>query len=239
MSRESELIAHRKGRFMLKKVVYLAVLGTVVSVAPAFAQEPRVTVDFTVGYSFADGVSGNAYVIPGVGTFDRIDPKDAFKWGFGIGALLGENAEVGFLYGQAASTLQISGPTQTVDVGDMKINNYHAYFQYNFGDNQTKVRPYIMGGLGATSFGSVDYTNRFGLAATTQSSTKFSSTWGAGVRFMVNPHVGARFGVQWTPTYIKTDEAGWWCDPYWGCYIVGNAQYANQLDLGGGVTFRF
>ncbi len=154
---------------MLKKVVFLAVLGTALSVAPAFAQEPRVTVDFTVGWSVADGVSGDPRVILGVGTFDRVDPKDSFKWGFGVGALIGENAEVGFLYGQAASTLEISGPTQTIDVGDMKINNYHAYFQYNFGDNQTKVRPYIMGGMGATSFGSVDYTNVLGLAASTQS----------------------------------------------------------------------
>jgi len=45
--------------------------------------------------------------------------------------------------------------------------------------------------------------------------------------------------VRWTPTYIKSDAAGWWCDPYWGCYLVGNAQYSNQFDINGGVTFRF
>jgi len=52
-------------------------------------------------------------------------------------------------------------------------------------------------------------------------------------------HVGARVGLHWTPTYIKSDAAGYWCDPYWGCYLVGDAQYANQFNLNGGVTVRF
>ena len=30
-----------------------------------------------------------------------------------------------------------------------------------------------------------------------------------------------------------------WCDPYWGCYTVGDAQYSNQWELSGGVTLRF
>lgn len=53
------------------------------------------------------------------------------------------------------------------------------------------------------------------------------------------PRVGARVGVLWTPTYIKSDAAGWWCDPFWGCYLVGNAQYSHQFDISGGITFRF
>jgi hypothetical protein len=48
-------------------------------------------------------------------------------------------------------------------------------------------------------------------------------------------------GVRWVPTYIKTDVAGggWWCDSFWGCYIVDNAQCADRFDLSGGVIFRF
>jgi hypothetical protein len=30
------------------------------------------------------------------------------------------------------------------------------------------------------------------------------------------------------------------CRSYWGyCYVVGDAQYANQYELGGGITLRF
>ena len=52
-------------------------------------------------------------------------------------------------------------------------------------------------------------------------------------------NVGLLLEGRWTPTYIKSDAEGWWCDPYWGCYVVGNAQYSNQWELSGGITLRF
>ena len=45
---------------------------------------------------------------------------------------------------------------------------------------------------------------------------------------------------EWTPTYVKSDPGGYWCDPYWGgCYLVGDPQYSNAWDLGGGVFIKF
>ena len=44
-------------------------------------------------------------------------------------------------------------------------------------------------------------------------------------------NVGIRLEGRWTPTYIKSDATGWWCDPYWGCYVTGDAQYSNQFEL--------
>ena len=41
------------------------------------------------------------------------------------------------------------------------------------------------------------------------------------------------------PTYIKSDAEGYWCDPYWGCYVVGDAQYANQFEFSAGISLRF
>jgi len=223
---------------MMKTVIGMGILGTLLAVTPARAQDSTVTVDFTAGWTFSDGVHGDSYLIPGVGTFDRVDPKDSFKWGLGAGVLLGQHGEVGFLFGQQLSKLQIGG-SQTIDVGDLTVNTYHGYYAYNFGDSATKVRPYLMGGIGATNFGSVDYTGPLGNRGSTDSSTRFSTVWGGGVKFFATPRVAARVGVQWTPTYISTDSAGWWCDPYWGCYVVGNAKYANQFDFNGGVTFHF
>jgi hypothetical protein len=224
-----------------KRVAGLVTLATLVwtTTAPVVAQQPKAEVSVLFGWSFSDGVSGQT-VVTGDGAFyDRVDPKDSFKWGLMGGALLGDegNAEVGFMWGQQLSTLTAGG-SQTVDIGDMTINNYHGYFGYNFLDHSAKVRPYIFGGLGATSFGSVDYqtVNRSG---TIGGETQFSSTWGAGAKFYASPNVGARIGLQWTPTYIKSDAAGWWCDPWWGCYLVGDPQYANQFEINGGVVFRF
>ena len=88
------------------------------------------------------------------------------------------------------------------------------------------------------STGSVDFTGPGGLTGTTEGDTQFSGTLGAGVKAYAG-NVGVRLGAQWTPTYIKSDSVGWWCDPYWGCYVVGDAQYSNQFQLSAGLTFRF
>jgi hypothetical protein len=222
---------------MLKRIAGNAFVVMLAAV-PAFAQAPRVEVGVTFAWVFADGVSGDAIIIPGQGTFDRLDPKDSFGWGLDLGYFVGPNAEVGFLYGNQPSTLQAGG-TSTKDIGDMSISTYHGTFTYNLGEGDAKIRPYVMGGLGATSFGDVAYTRANGVAGTISGGSKFSSTWGAGVKLYGTSRVGGRIGVRLTPTYIKSDAEGYWCDPYWGCYVVGDAQYANQFDINGGVTFRF
>ena len=51
--------------------------------------------------------------------------------------------------------------------------------------------------------------------------------------------VGLKLQFRWTPTYVKTDTDGYWCDPYWGCYTTGDSQYSNQIELNAGLTFRF
>jgi len=68
---------------------------------------------------------------------------------------------------------------------------------------------------------------------------KFSGTFGAGLKLYPGRHAGVRLQARWTPTYIKSDSEGYWCDPYWGCYTVGNAQYSNQFELTGGITLHF
>jgi opacity protein-like surface antigen len=215
----------------------MVAIATLVSATPALAQDPRVEVSALIGWTFSDGVDGDPVTTP-EGIYDRVDPQDSFKWGFLAGVLVTPNAEVGFQFGQQMTKLEAGG-TNTREIGDMNVNTYHGYFAYNFGESDAAVRPYVMGGMGATNFSSIDYTRITGESVTIGGETQFSTTWGAGVKVFPSPNVGARFGIQWTPTYIKSDAAGWWCDPWWGCYLVGNAQYANQWDLGGGITFRF
>ena len=223
----------------LKRVAGLVTLTLLAwTTAPVVAQQPKAEVSVLVGWSIADGVSGADYVTQ-EGIFNRVDPKDSFKWGLMGGALLGDegNAEVGFMWQQAMSKMEVGG-TSTVEIGDWTINSYHGYFGYNFLDHSAKARPYVFGGLGATSFGSVDYATAR-RTGTIGSETQFSTTWGAGVKFYGSSNIGGRIGIQFTPTYIKSDAAGWWCDPWWGCYLVGDPQYSNAFDINGGIVFRF
>jgi len=118
------------------------------------------------------------------------------------------------------------------------VSTYHGYLSYNFGEAAARIRPFLYGGLGATSFGSVDFNTPL-RSGTFGGNTKFSTTWGAGVKYFFSPKIGVRAAASWTPTYIKSDAGGYWCDPFWGCYLVGDAQYSNQFGLTGGVTVRF
>jgi opacity protein-like surface antigen len=223
---------------MLKRALALAFVGLTLAAAPAFAQEKRVEVSALFGWTFSDGVDGDPVLAGNGNIYDRIDPKDSFKFGLGVGVMANENVEVGFLFG-SQMTQMIAGGTTETEIGDATINTYHGYVAYNLGDEDAPIRPYLLGGIGATNYGATEFTRANGQQASFGGETQFSTTWGAGVKAFPNPNVGVRFGVQWTPTYIKSDAAGYWCDPYWGCYLVGSAQYSNQWDLSGGITFRF
>lgn len=220
---------------MLKRVMAMAAVAVFMS-APAFAQKAEISGLF--GWTLSDGVEGDAILAGDGNLYDTVDVKDSASWGFAVGFNATDNVEVGFLFGQQLSKLSISG-TADRELGDLKINTYHPYVAFNFAPPDARVRPYLMVGFGATNYGSVDFTRANGTADTTGSETQFSTTWGAGVKVYGSSNVGFRAGMQWTPTYIKTDSTGWWCDPYWGCYVVGDAQYSNQFQFNGGVTIRF
>jgi opacity protein-like surface antigen len=206
------------------------------SASSAYAQ--RVEVSGLFGWTLSDGVDGDGVLAADGNIYDAVDVTDSASWGFAVGVNATDNVEVGFLFGQQMSTLEISGTT-TTELGDLKVNTYHPYVAFNAGEVDATVRPYFLIGLGATNYGSVSFTGVGGQQRETGTETQFSTTWGAGVKVFPAPNVGVRFGLQWTPTYIKTDSEGWWCDPYWGCYVVGDAQYSNQFQFNGGVTFRF
>jgi hypothetical protein len=221
---------------MLKRVMVIAGLFILTGVVPAFAQG-RVEVSGFVGWSIADGVDGDALLAGDGNIYDTIEPDDSAVYGFTVGVLVGEGAEVGFRWAQQPTKLLISG-TRDLELGDMSVNSYHGYFAYNFGEPDAPMRPFVLFGLGATSYGEVSINT--GLRDfTTGGETQFSTTWGAGVKIFPAPKFGVRLAVEWTPTYIKTDSAGWWCDPYWGCYLVGNSQYSSSFQFNGGVTVRF
>ena len=219
----------------VKRVLGLGVLLLLAAVAPAAAQ--RVEVSGLFGWTISDGVDGEGVLAQDGNIYNEVDVADSGSWGFSVGVFTSENVEVGFLFNQQLSRLDVKG-TNTLELGDMNVNTYHGYFAYNFGEADAKVRPYAMVGLGATNYGSVPFTAR-GVQLETNSGTQFSTTWGAGVKFYPAPKFGVRAGLQWTPTYIKSDAEGWWCDPWYGCYVVGDAQYSNQLQITGGVSVRF
>ena len=224
---------------MIGRLTVLAAAGALVC-APAWAQEERYEISGNVGWTASDGVSSQVTIRGGDGNlYNRVDPKDAFSWGITAGYFFTENWEFELQYAQQQSTLQIGG-TASRDIGDSyNVRNYHGLFNYHFLESGAVARPFLFIGLGATSYPGVDFTTVGGQRSEIGGNTKFSSTLGAGVKVYPGKKAGLRLQVRWTPTYIKSDSAGWWCDPYWGCYVAGDAQYSNQFEMSGGLTLRF
>ena len=77
--------------------------------------------------------------------------KDGLSFGVSFGYYVNDNIEVGFLVSRQDSALATEG-TNARDLVDMPVYNYHGIFTYNFGDGDAMVRPFLMGGLGATSY---------------------------------------------------------------------------------------
>ncbi len=224
----------------MNKVGFLLLIFSAIllSGSSAWSQDSRIEVGFSLGWTFSDGVSGETTVLAPDGNFyDRIDPKDSSSWGFTGEYFLTENVEVGFLYNRQKSTLQLGGST-TREIGDLNVENYDGTFSWNMGTSSSRMRPYFLLGLGATHYGSVDFMFN-GVPHTIDGNTKASVTLAGGVKFYASKNIGFRFQGRITPTYINTGEDGWWCDPFWGCYTVGNVQYSNQIEFGGGINFRF
>jgi hypothetical protein len=191
-----------------------------------------------LGWTLSDGVSARRNVDAGDGNiYNRIDPVDSVSWGFTLGVFLTSHLEVEFLFDRQESTLQVGG-TNTVDIGDLGIGNYHGILSYNFGAKTRPLRVYAFGGAGVTTYGSLTFTGRDGQTREIGGSTRLSGTLGGGVKIYRGP-VGARLEARFTPTYIKSTADGWWCDEYWGCYLVEQLHYSKQFEFSGGVTFRF
>ena len=221
---------------MIRKALLGALFVLALS-SPAWAQATRGDISLLFGYTLSDGVSGGPYKAPDGATYDRVDPKDSMMFGISGGVYITPSWEIGFIWRRQPTTLEMSG-TKTVDLGDTEIDGYHAFFAYHAGESEARVRPYVLFGLGATHYGGFSFTVPGGTTQTAPGETQFSGTVGAGVKAYASPKVGFQAGLQWTPTYIKSDPAGYWCGWY-GCYVVGDAQYSNQIEFVGGLTIRF
>jgi hypothetical protein len=225
---------------MIRKFVLCTAI--VASAASTAWAQSRVETSFNFGYTPSEGVAASEPRLIGGQLYDKVDPTSGASWNFTFGVFVTSNVEVEFLYSRQESTFQADGNAGQLKLADLSLNNYHGNFVYNFGGGDARIRPFFFGGLGVTQYSPGDLV---ALPRTTSTDSidsvmKFSTTWGGGVKFYPAPHVGVKATGRFTPTYIKSEAEGLWCDPFYGvCWVVGDADYANQFEFSGGVTFRF
>jgi hypothetical protein len=225
---------------MDRKWVLGLTVALITFVAPMAAAQydSMIEISGLAGYTWSDGVTFDTSLDNY--SYNKIEPGDAFSWGLTLGYMLPYGTEVEFLYDRDDTQINLGGLSGNLKLGDLAISNYHGLLVYNIVNRGKAVIPYFFGGLGATSYGDVAYTALDGSKRTASGMSKFSTTWGAGLKiYPQGKPVGLKLQFRWTPTYIKSDTDGYWCDPYWGCYTTGTPQYSNQVELKAGLTFRF
>jgi hypothetical protein len=225
----------------MRRIFFMACFVSLTA-GSAWAQAVEASIDF--GYTASEGINASQSRIVLGQTYNSLDIVSGGNLGFTFGVFLNEQFEVEFLYSRQFSSLEISNPAPEKRIAAQDVDNYHGNLVYNWGDHETKVRPYAFFGMGATHYapGALDASVQPLVPSGTQIQgfSKFSTTWGGGVKVYPNPHIGFKAGMRWTPTYIKTDPGGVWCDPFYPtCWVVGNPDYSNQFEFTGGVIFRF
>jgi opacity protein-like surface antigen len=222
---------------MLRKISLIAILLFFTLSLQGFAQDKKIEVTPYIGYTFSEGVDVDIAASDPDDTiylFNRISPTSGMNWGVQFDYLVTENFAIGFNYADQSSTLEARVQQgEKIDVVDQNLRNYHGIFTYNLGDEDSPMRPFFFGGLGATQYATKETDGR-----NVDGGTRFSTTWGGGVKMYFHENVGIRGQVRWTPTYIKSDAGGWWCGWY-GCWVLSNPNYSNQLEMSAGVVFRF
>ena len=221
----------------MRIVTLLALLLTLTLVSVASAQPPRFELKGSVGWVLSEGITFTGQEVDGE-VFNRLDLEDGISYGAGAGFYVNRNVEIAFLWDVQESEVVAKGST-SMPIGSLNIHNYHGAVIYNFGSYLDPIRPILFGGMGSTYYSGMSFTDVLGRPRTTGGTGKFSTIWGAGVKMFAGRSFGLQLDIKWTPTYIKSDPGGYWCDPYWGCYTTSNADYANQWKFGGTLIARF
>ncbi len=204
----------------------------------AFAQ--RAEVSFNVGYSASEGITSDERPLLGQ-LYDTLAVDSGTSINLTFAYLFNERMAGEFLYGRQNSRFQADGPGGKLPFAELVLHNYLFNLVYNLGARDAALRPYVFGGLGATSysFGELLIATPGGVGGEIEGETRFSTNWGAGIKYYFSPSIGAKFGFRWTPTFIRSDPEGIWCDPFYGCWELVDTEYANQFETAVGVTFRF
>ena len=154
----------------------------------------------------------------------QLDIQGGFTWGLQAGHLFTARWGAELLWMQQGSALRLVTEAGAANVFTMTIQQLQGNALYHFGNRNTKLRPFVFGGLGATFFSATEL----------ESETKFSYGLGGGVKYFPSRAIGARASFRYTPTMLNDDETVAFCDPFGFCQ--GSLQ---QIEFAVGAVVRF
>jgi opacity protein-like surface antigen len=187
--------------------------------------EPKYTFSLFLGSRFGGNIAVNT---PNV---DYLPIDSSLNWGFNAGARLMPHLFAEFMWNRQTTTLSAHDiPTnQTVTLTDnAHLDMYQGSLLYEIWAS-SKVRPYVVGGIGFTHFdshGILSFSNRF------------SYNLGGGVKYLFAPHLALRAEMRWSPSRTTSSKTTF-CDPFLGCFVTPISNHAEQGQANIGLEFRF
>lgn len=219
---------------MLKRMCLMGTVVMLMAASMAWAQDtPKFELTPFIGATVGGGIPLRMSVGTGTVELGTLDIKSGLNAGVSFGYNVTERFGTEFLWRRQFTETDL--PTTAVPVGastkvDLNIDQYHGNFLYHFADSDAATRPYMLFGLGATTYygSNNEISDAF---------TKFSMGFGGGVKHFFAKRVGVRAEVRWTPTYLYSTAGGVWCWYY--CYVLTADTWQNQVDFTAGLVFRF
>jgi opacity protein-like surface antigen len=150
--------------------------------------------------------------------------RSGFTWGVQASRALTSAWAVEALWMQQASALEAGTLAGTADLFTMSVSQLQGNAVYHLGRPDSRLRPFLFAGLGATFF----------RADGLESETKLSFGLGGGIKYFAWTNLGIRGHFRYKPTMLDDEEAGDFCDPFGFCQRT-----LNQIEVAAAVIVRF
>lgn len=203
----------------MKRVsTWAAALVLLAPPTPGRAQSQPWEVSGAVAYTPSFGLDRQAPELSGLAV------RGGLTWGAQLARSFSPHWGAEISWAQQSSALQLETEAGSADLFEMNVAQLHANAVRLFAAADSRLRPFVFAGLGATFLSGRDL----------KSETKVSFGLGGGVKYFPWKTIGLRGQIRYKPTLLRDDEAGTYCDPFGFCQGA-----LHQFEFAAGVIVRF
>jgi opacity protein-like surface antigen len=195
--------------------IYIQLLALLLVAMPASAQ--RFEAAGLFGYTTAGSLD------PVASELEGYEIGGGFTWQGQFDYFLTPHLGVEASWAQREGDLVLSTSSGDGELFEIEQRQILGSVIYQWGEEEARVRPFVLGGLGATFFEADDIP----------SETKLAWAVGGGAKFFLHRKLGIKIQAKLNPTLLS-DESSDFCDPFGFC-----AGSVSSFELLSGVVIRF